>query len=139
MCHNSKTKTRTAHGITKTNHEPDGITSEALALTQFLTVQSDPNAEQTWERFSCNDAVRGVSPEYLKSLQRMFADKPAGEYLVKVEISIQLTTLDFEPKAGQLAESPDLGTQTFVLATAGVQVEATEHSEAPWTEDEDRF
>ena len=116
---------------------PDNFpTVETLTSTSFLTVESDPAAEETWKRFSCNDTVRLTSPDFLKSLREIFVSKPPGQYLVKVVATIELSELDFEPQAVQL--TPDLEENEWYDADHAVgraQVEAQETSHLPWTED----
>lgn len=79
------------------DYDPDFPTVQTLTTTAFLTVNSDPAAEETWQQFSCNDTVRSTSPDFLKSLRAMFASKAPGQYLVKVVATIELSELDFEP------------------------------------------
>jgi hypothetical protein len=145
MCHNFKQQ-ETTNQPSQRDLVKGFVTTETLKQTLFLTVQSDPGAEREWQRFSCNDAVRLTSPDFLKSLQQLFAGKPAGQYLVKVEVTLDLTQLDFEPRA---IDDPDLeaaadasyyasnATQAVCLNTA-VQTEAGETSDLPWAlEDEE--
>lgn len=122
---------------------PDNFpTVETLTSTSFLTVESDPAAEETWNQFRCNDTVRLTSPDFLKSLQQMFAEKPAGQYLVKVVATLELSELDFEPqKEPTTAGMEDADDWCNANHTAGRpvesagQVEALETSTPPWTED----
>ncbi|MBD2034064.1 hypothetical protein H6F86_16320 [Phormidium sp. FACHB-592] len=113
-----------------------------MTSTCFLTVESDPDAEEAWKRFSCNDTVRLTSPDFRKSLQQMFAHKPAGQYLVKVTATLELSQLDFEPQVVPPAsnlEEPDnwynADHATTVCRHPCGQVEAEETSDLPWTED----
>ena len=119
--------------------QDDFPTIETMTSTCFLTVESDPDAEEAWKRFSCNDTVRLTSPDFLKSLQQMFADKPAGQYLVKVRASLELSQLDFEPQAvtstPTTAGLEDSNWYNADYAAGRLQVEAQETSELPWTED----
>ena len=145
MCQNQKLRTsRQSNGQSSTQTEC-GFTGlvavDSFKQTLFLTVDSDPQAEETWQRFSCNDTVRCTSPDFLKSLALMFQDKPAGQYLVQVELAIHMTTLDFEP-----TEVPEVDPELEVKAQAAYyasyatqevclkagQPEANETTDLPW-------
>jgi len=145
MQHSKQARNSAANGQTSTHTEvdfPESVKVDTFIQTLFLTVDSDPQAEEEWQRFNCNDTVRSTSPDFLKSLRHMFQDKPAGQYLVKVELAINMTTLDFEPKLVPEVD-PDLeadadasyfashATQEDCLATVG-QTEATETTDLPW-------
>ena len=148
MCQNQKLRTsRQSNGQSSTQTEC-GFTGlvavDSFKQTLFLTVDSDPQAEETWQRFSCNDTVRCTSPDFLKSLALMFQDKPAGQYLVQVELAIHMTTLDFEPTEVPEVDSEleaeanaslyaSHATQEVCLNTAGAgQTEAAETTDLPW-------
>lgn len=112
----SQTSTHTTCGF------PDGVTVETLEETHFLTVDSDPQAEEAWGRFHCNNTVRVTRPDFFKSLSQMFAQKPTGQYLVRVQVSLALTTLDFEPKA--VPVDPDMETAADASSYASLETQA---------------